>query len=191
MASTELGRTPQLTLNLGLRYDVSVGSRGERLSVPFFLPEGRSTEWVNFQPRLGFADSRGKTVFRGGFGKYFSEITDQWATHLSGQSIAIQIPNDGRPDFASNPFNGPAPTYEQASTDPRFNGRRSLTVLAVDDDFHTVYSLQASLGFQRQLGDSMAIEADFVNQSGRRTAYVRNGNRLTTPRPAQTIRCPT
>ena len=26
----------------------------------------------------------------------------------------VEVLNDGRPDFAANPFNGPAPTYEQA-----------------------------------------------------------------------------
>ena len=34
---------------------------------------------------------------------------------MSPLTIAvIRVNNDGRPDFASNPFNGPLPTYEQA-----------------------------------------------------------------------------
>jgi len=92
--------TPKLTLNLGLRYDVSL-PRTERhnrmnwfdpnvaspLTVPglgtlhggevFNSASVRSdwlTDWKDFQPRLGFAYLLGgKTVIRGGYGIYFSQ----------------------------------------------------------------------------------------------------------------------
>jgi hypothetical protein len=92
--------TPKLTLNLGLRYDVSL-PRTERhnrmnwfdpnvvspLSVPglgtlhggelFNSPSVRSdwlTDWKDIQPRFGFAYMlRQKTVIRGGYGIYFSQ----------------------------------------------------------------------------------------------------------------------
>jgi hypothetical protein len=92
--------SPKLTLNMGLRYDVSL-PRTERhnrmnwfdpnvaspLSVPglgtlyggekFNSASVRSdwlTDWRDFQPRLGFAYMVGsKTVLRGGYGIYFSQ----------------------------------------------------------------------------------------------------------------------
>jgi hypothetical protein len=92
--------TPKLTLNLGLRYDVSL-PRTERhnrmnwfdpnvtspLSVPgmgtlyggemFTNASVRSdwdTDWKDFQPRFGFAYQLGsQTVVRGGYGIYFSQ----------------------------------------------------------------------------------------------------------------------
>ena len=53
---------------------------------------------------------------RGGYGKYFGEATGQppLFTLRYVQQIAMTLNNDGRADFASNPFNGPAPTYDQA-----------------------------------------------------------------------------
>jgi hypothetical protein len=92
--------TPKLTLNIGLRYDVSL-PRTERhnrmnwfdpgvvspLSVPglgtlyggelFNSPSVRSdwlTDWKDFQPRFGFAwRLDNKTVMRGGYGIYFDQ----------------------------------------------------------------------------------------------------------------------
>jgi hypothetical protein len=92
--------TPKLTLNIGLRYDVSL-PRTERhnrmnwfdpgvvspLNVPglgtlyggeeFNSPSIRSdwlTDWKDFQPRFGFAYRLGdKTVMRGGYGIYYDQ----------------------------------------------------------------------------------------------------------------------
>ena len=92
--------TPKLTLNLGLRYDVSL-PRTERdnrmnwfdpnvaspLSVPglgtlyggemFNSPSVRTnweTDWKDIQPRFGFAwQFNSKTVIRGGYGIYFDQ----------------------------------------------------------------------------------------------------------------------
>ena len=69
------------------------------------------------QPRVGFAyQLNDRTVIRGGSGLYYNDILNTnvlWPQ--SPLTIAvIRVNNDGRADFAANPFNGPLPTYEQA-----------------------------------------------------------------------------
>jgi len=84
--------------------------------LPWLTP-GRPQDNNNIQPRLGFAYSlNDRTVLRGGAGRYYADVTSpnvEWSK--SPEVIAIlSVANDGRPDFAANPFNGPLPTFAQA-----------------------------------------------------------------------------
>ncbi|PYR74038.1 MAG: hypothetical protein DMF87_24020 [Acidobacteria bacterium] len=109
--------TGKLTLNLGMRYDANIGEFVNWVGFEPFIHANRPNDLNNFAPRLGFTYSlTDKTVLRGGYGKYFSEGTGQppLFTLRYVQQIAMTVNNDGRPDFAVNPFNGPAPTYDQA-----------------------------------------------------------------------------
>ena len=119
---------------------------------------------------LGFAYSlNDKTVLRGGAGKYYAaenENTVFWSLLTAG-IINIQRFNDGRADFAANPFNGPVPTYQQALD--LFNAgqlRRSARNL-FDPNLRTSYSWQGSLGIQRQIGNVQAVTADWVYVANR------------------------
>ncbi len=78
---------------------------------------GRPQDNDNIQPRLGFAyQLNDQTVLRGGAGLYYPDVIGSQFSHSNrfAQLIYVTIPNDGRPDFATNPFNGPTPTYTQA-----------------------------------------------------------------------------
>jgi hypothetical protein len=111
--------------------------------------------------------------------------------------VGITLPNDGRPDFASNPFNGPWPTYEQVLTrtcdSPQqaanfaawqargFTGiapclQRSVTIEIPFGPHDTSYSHMASIGVQRQVGALMAIESNFVFTGGRKEERRFNAN---------------
>ncbi len=175
----------RLTLNLGVRYDLSIGAFVNWVEFPPFLTGNRPDDKNNFGPRAGLAYSlTERTVIRGGYGKYFADLTAQPAifTLRQVQQIHPQILNDGRPDFAANPFNGPAPTYEQAqqllcSTQVRPGCIRSnLATNFVMPDLETPYSHQASIGVQRQFGSTMAIEADYVYTANRAIMINQNIN---------------
>jgi hypothetical protein len=175
----------RLTLNLGLRYDLSTGEFVNWVAYPPLIEAGRPDDTNNFGPRIGFAYSlTDRTVVRGGYGVYYAEVTGQPAvfTLRNVQQITPQILNDGRPDFASNPFNGPAPTYDQASR-LQCSVNRAANCLRpaiannfVAADLKSPFSHQASLGFQRQLGETMAVEADWVYTGSRDILTGRNIN---------------
>ena len=174
----------RLTLNLGLRYDIGKGMFGEQHEVPPFLTAGRPIQKTRFQPRPGFAytvDSN--TVIRGGVGKFFGEVPDQpsfWANAWQHQ-LHPQINNDGRADFAANPFNRPGVPYGQSV--PSFAQVQAQTCLAtnnapgcfrpaissqlIDQNAQVPYSWQASLGVQRQFGTNIGVNVDYVYEAQR------------------------
>jgi hypothetical protein len=170
--------SPRLTLNLGMRYDLSVNASGKEYSVPPFVEAGKPDDTNNVAPRIGFAyHATDRTVFRGGTGLYYGtplSVETYWMAHAVKNSV-IQITNDGRPNFAADPLNGqPLPTLEQAR--PRFchiNNvpgclRETVQELAMPDyTIELARSWQSSIGVQRQIGATMALEADYVYSQGR------------------------
>jgi hypothetical protein len=184
--------TDNLTLNLGVRWDLDFNVHGEREVFEPWLSGNRPRELDNVAPRLGFAYSANdRTVVRGGYGLFFTQLENDGLhqSHLPSQHTGITILNDGRPDFMSNPFNGPVPTYEQAlsrlCSAPEqaatfaawqasgFSGTapclsRSVTIEIPMGPHDTSYSHMASIGFQRQIGEAMAYESNVVLQLGRK-----------------------
>ena len=171
--------TSRLTLNLGLRYDVALNVYANEVVLPPIIDAPRPNDTNNFQPRLGFAYSlTDRTVLRGGYGRYYGDLITGPAGQMNAlaNTAVVEIPNDGRPDFAANPFNGPWPTREQleqryCSTARvpgcirRDTGENSVSPPA---EFTKMpYTHQASIGLQRQVTDTMAVEADYVFVGGR------------------------
>jgi hypothetical protein len=158
--------TGQLTLNLGIRWDFAKDSLANDANfAPIRGPQPQ--EWTLFAPRLGFAYAlaESKTVIRGGFGKYYAGAIDSW-THTSEitlDSVAPTVFNDGRPNFAADPFNlaggGHIPTLAEAK-----HLNPDITVVYGK----TPYSYQTSIGLQRQIGQTMSFQADYVWTGGRR-----------------------
>jgi hypothetical protein len=154
----------KLTANLGVRYDLDHGAQGETVQFLPWLSGRRPTDKNNVAPRLGFAyDVNDKTVIRGGWGLFFTELEDD-ALHQSyilTQQINVDIPNNGRADFGSNPWGGPTPTYQQLLAQ-----RCDLVGLpfAAHD---TSYSQMVSFGLQRQFGGNASLDSDFAFTGGR------------------------
>lgn len=179
--------TPRLTLNLGLRYDLQLNVFTNDSEVLPFMPGGRPNDLNNFGPRIGAVYSvNDRTVIRGGFGKYFGEIPTNasFYSRVVTQTVLAEIVNDGRPDFASNPFNGPTPTFGQIKqtictpANPLAPNciRRAAANGLPSAEMVIPYSYQGSAGFQRQLGATMAITGDYVYNGARKLPVIRNVN---------------
>ena len=170
----------RLTLNLGVRYDMATGLFAEDVSIPPFLPGGRKNDTNNVGPRLGFAFSLDdRTVLRGGFGQYFAEVSDQasWSARIASKSFTVDVLNDGRPDFASNPYNGPEPTFDEAIALWQASQlTRTIPFSAGDPMAQVPYSWQASGGVQRQVGDVVSVQADYVFTGVRHEQTLRDYN---------------
>jgi hypothetical protein len=189
--------TNRLTLNLGVRYDLTAGSFAQKGEFLPFMEAGRPEDANNVQPRLGFAyQLNDRTVMRGGAGKYYAEVITPVVLYaLEPATIAVlEVANDGRPDFAANPFNGPAPTFEQAVTRfcsapeqaanfaawraRNFAGAapcvlRGAGEMAPPADYaHVPQTWQTTIGVQRQIGNAMSVEADYVYSRGRDEKFI-------------------
>jgi hypothetical protein len=167
----------RLTLNLGVRYDVGIGIFANDITFPPFQEAGRPDDWNNVQPRLGFAYRlNDRTVIRGGSGIYYGDaFADAGSAIGNNQITTIRYENDGRPDFAANPTNGrPLPTYEEANPLYCYNNNNARGCLIRDVREFTALpqyielprTWQSSIGFQRQFGATMAVEADYVYSQG-------------------------
>jgi hypothetical protein len=172
----------KLTLNLGLRWDAALNAFANDIAVPPFQQAGRPNEIDNIQPRLGFAwQLTERTVIRGGTGLYYGDAlgADQSFATGNAQIVVINYANDGRADFAANPTNGqPLPTYEQALrrfcylSNPGVLGTNCLIrdlqeFVGPVEYVNLPRTFQASIGVQRQIGDAIAVEADYVYSKGR------------------------
>ena len=159
---------------------------------PPFYPSGRPDDANNLQPRLGFAWSlNDRTVIRGGSGTYFADAltVDAFWPYYNTQLLRLQFGNDGRADFAANPLNGAAlPSYAaaqsllcnnpaQAANFARWQASNyagaapcllnALQEMPAPEEFmKQARSWNTSIGFQRQIGASMAFEADYIHTKG-------------------------
>ncbi|MBM3818558.1 MAG: TonB-dependent receptor [Acidimicrobiia bacterium] len=187
-----------LTLNLGVRYDLSLNSWANERGLdykpgqPPFFAAGRPDDRNNLQPRLGFAYQwNDRTVIRGGSGTYFADAltVDAFWPYYNTQLLRIQYGNDGRAAFAADPLNGaPLPSYTQAQAllcnNPSqaanfaswqargFAGAAPCILNALqempapDEYMKQARSWNSSIGFQRQIGGTMAIEVDYIHTKG-------------------------
>jgi hypothetical protein len=186
--------TSKLTLNLGVRYDLMWDMfQNQQEFLPIMLA-GRPQNAKNIQPRFGFAlQLNPATVLRGGIGKYYGEMLSRTYPGESKTVALVEVANDGRPDFAANPFNGPPPTFEQAKATAcsapeqaasfaswkarNYAGNPPCLLLASGEvnppagTYNVNNSWQSSFGFQRQFGTSMEIESDYVYTRGRNEGW--------------------
>ncbi len=156
---------PDLTVNLGLRYEQQT------------FADSRA----DFAPRVGFSYNwrgDGKTVIRGGFGIYYSQIVDNAAANwaLTGPTGVFNFTaSPGQIGFPSSVAAAPLPAFPAGAQAPL----RSLYVRPGDsahlnaffntaaltgyqDKLLNPYSEQWTLGIERRLRTDWVLSVDYV-----------------------------
>jgi carboxypeptidase family protein/TonB-dependent receptor-like protein len=146
----------QLTLNLGLRYDVD-----KIYNVRNYSPE---TDTNNFQPRAGIAWRPGDSdqfVIRGGAGLYTQQHLLFYINRVQQEgpdgTITVSLAPDS-PLFPAFPA-ALSPLAAGALYPPR-------NIEIVDQLFRNPYSIQSTVGFERMFA-RVRISADYVYLNGR------------------------
>src|SRR6267142_548686 len=171
-----------LSLNLGVRYDVDTNAHSEKVRFTPWLPGNLPHDTNNLAPRLGTSYRlNDRTVLRGGYGLFFAFAPNDGVQQTEGyrHRFENQILNDGRADFTTvrdgfyGWFNGPKPTFEDSlrrACDVNFVPGCVYRSLVQEINYpgrQTSYSHQASAGIQRQFGSDMSLEVNYIFTGGR------------------------
>ncbi len=182
--------TPNLTLNLGLRWDANIGNLPDQTNNRTMIilsqlnhplaqaitgdPKklARTTpSWKEFQPRVGFAwDPWGdaKTVIRGGYGVFYDQIFQNLSLFSATQAepevfqTAISLTQAQLATFRYGV--DPLPTLPPGTT---FSNLVNGAVGRINDpDATEPYVQKFSIGIQRELNSRMSISSDYVHTLG-------------------------
>lgn len=170
---------PNLTLNLGVRYEYVNAPREVNGRIEY----GFSDDKNNIEPRIGFAYSpnfedglmhsifgrAGESSIRGGYGIYHGRLF-QSIFSQSGATVRFNPPNafnyvqSGVATSLFNPANLQDPTNGFVFVPGNLTARTSLTV--VDPNLQMPYTQQWNLSFERQLPWSSAIRLSYTGNRG-------------------------
>lgn len=185
--------TPNLTLNLGLRWDANIGNlpRQDKNRTILLLSQlnhplaraltqdqdklRRTTpSWTEFQPRIGFAwDPWGqsKTVIRGGYGIFYDQIFQNLSLFSATQSEPQVFQQAINLTLTPNSF---LSTFRYGTDPlPTVPANADYSVLLPggtgrinDPDATEPYVQKFSIGIQHELSSNMSISSDFVHTLG-------------------------
>jgi Carboxypeptidase regulatory-like domain/TonB dependent receptor-like, beta-barrel len=177
---------PNLTLSLGVRYDLEVTPIDERDNPLFRDPSKYPVDKNNVAPRLGFVwnpDGEAKSVVRGGYGMFYDRtllgtIDDILFATKYSQSFTADFP---QANVDPGPSNGRYPTEPVLNTPsietvnrsiidatypPGTTRRNTGTVEWDDPERKQPYFHQVSAGYERQLFAGLSASADYVRMRG-------------------------
>jgi outer membrane receptor protein involved in Fe transport len=174
-----------LTLNLGLRYDLEFTPLNNSGN-PYFAadPDAYPLDKNNFSPRVGatYTWDEGRSLLRSGWGLFYDKVNfgmvvDYDRNGVYSNSFAAQFPADR---IDPGPRAGQMPTNPMLVNGPVVNRDllnqlyppgtlvRNTGVVWLDTPDRTMPSIQqVSLGHQRQLGPRTSLSADYVHTWGR------------------------
>ena len=183
---------PKLVVNVGLRYDLFSnfvvtptdparpaglfnlnGLLDNKFNFGPFRDPNNPFEpdyGVNLGPRIGFSynpDGRAKTVVRGGFSVMFSPLV--WGTFNNAAANSTTLPF--RVNFVKTEAAALGLKYPVYNQDilPLVQGRSSTQIQTADvinPNIQAPYSMNVSIGIQREITSSMVLETAFVGNRG-------------------------
>jgi len=193
------------TLSAGIRYDLEIIPI-DQTDNPLF-PAGNKKSPVdrnNFAPRIGIThalDDQGKSVVRGGYGIFYNRtvlgaIDDTIEQSKFTNSAVVTFPNDsadpgpaaGR--FPTDPFLVNGPFINQALLNQRFPPgtllRNTGVVIFDSPDRKQPYAHQATVGYSRQIAESVAFQVDLIHMQNKDMFLARNLNPMTRANTSRT-----
>jgi hypothetical protein len=169
--------TPQLTLNIGLRYELdtnvkNISGYGDiNPIVQPFLEGERGRDLDNLGPRLGFAwtNKAGSFQLHGGFGLYYDRVTLEIMSlerGLDGRALPIEVRAgnvfflgpDGVPPFA--------PTFDNPFTGFILPGAGASGINIIDNAMENPMVQQWNLGTRFRMPYDSVLQVDLVHSRG-------------------------
>ncbi|MBI2815580.1 MAG: TonB-dependent receptor [Acidobacteria bacterium] len=174
---------PNLTLNLGLRYElmtVPVDATGRLSNYLFKFQDGLrvvdsaptlgspmfAANHKNFAPRLGFAwdpFSDGKLALRGGFGIFYGQITSDFRHTIPSNLPYVSVLSVANPPFPLG-FSGGGGTAPLPRPE------------IIDFNFHSPTRIGWSFSIQRQITSSNVLEAAYAGSHSYHLSTKLEGN---------------
>jgi hypothetical protein len=176
----------QLTLTIGMRYDVENVVLPEVDNPLFDDQNAWPVDKNNFQPRVGFVYNFGDTrsVMRGGYGRFYDKthfeviggvltnrpFTTSFVTQFPLNNIdpgPIQGLRPSDPFLANGPVLTDALRAQIAAQFPAGAAVRNTGATFDNPDRVLPYTDQLSIGYERQLASDLSVSADYVHAFGR------------------------
>jgi hypothetical protein len=171
----------RLTASLGVRWDAEILPIKQKNNPRFASEDAYPKDLNNFAPRLGATwalNDEGTSVIRGGWGMFYQKtpfafLTGVVSSGVFSDSFTVSFPSnniDAGPSqgrLPTDPFlvNGPVVNRALlASMFPIGTLQKNIGNVQFDNPNRKVpYTKQGSVGYERQLGGSIAVSADYIH----------------------------
>jgi outer membrane receptor protein involved in Fe transport len=171
--------TPQLTLNLGLRYEFdtdvkNISGYGDvNPIVQSFYQGGRKKDMNNFGPRIGFnwANKPGDASLHGGYGIYYDRITLEIISlerGLDGRALPVEVRagNVFFIDPQTGQFPPFAPSFGNPFTGFILPGAGASGINIIDNSMQNPSVQQWNLGVEKKFGRDLVVRVDGLYDRG-------------------------
>lgn len=172
--------TPNLTVNLGLRYDYqkmdspTVNNPSAALAAVGLSTTTPVRDENNFAPRLGFSYAIGeRTVLRGGYGIFFGRTPAIMLGTAHSQN-GIQV--TGVTLTCTTTPSNPCLTYPAIFTTPPATGAQTPSLYMFAKDYAQPYVQQGRFGIERELVPNMSLAVTWMYFRGVHLSRTRDIN---------------